>query len=225
MSKTDSKQKTESIIPFLLGESSYKGAWFGDSDPLEQSSGKWWWRTILRNELSATQLEGSELKDAIDIEKHLIHVKNTQSELREKVIENLKEDISKLELEVSNLKTVMVAASEEIQLHWEAHCDEKGYGPSNLMHRLEKGLTSRYSGYSAGAFDKLRQENEENHTDAWKDIYIRFTYGEGWLSFTERMSKQFIIRRTKFNEPAPPTEQKETEQNTVTTKNTKLNPE
>jgi len=58
--------------------------------------------------------------------------------------------------EIAKLKTVMVAAAEEIQAHWEAHCDAEGYGPANLMRRLEEGIPSQY-GYTAGAFEQLRE--------------------------------------------------------------------
>lgn len=62
---------------------------------------------------------------------------------------------------IQKLKSTMIAAAEEIQAHWQAHCDAGGYGPSNLMHRLEKGIGSFYSGYSAGQFTKLEQEMAE----------------------------------------------------------------
>ena len=58
--------------------------------------------------------------------------------------------------EIANLKTVMVAAAEEIQAHWDAHCDAEGYGPANLMRRLEEGIPSQY-GYTAGAFAALQE--------------------------------------------------------------------
>lgn len=54
-----------------------------------------------------------------------------------------------------NLRTVMIAAAEEIHAHWAAHCDAEGYGPVNLMHRLEEGIPSEY-GYTAGAFAALK---------------------------------------------------------------------
>lgn len=57
------------------------------------------------------------------------------------------------------LKTVMVAAAEEISLHWAAHCDAEGYGPANLMRRLEEGIPSQY-GYTPGAFEALKADNE-----------------------------------------------------------------
>lgn len=50
--------------------------------------------------------------------------------------------------EIEKLKTVMMAAAVEIQSHWDCHCDEDGYGPVNLMHRLEDGIASQY-GYDA----------------------------------------------------------------------------
>jgi len=57
------------------------------------------------------------------------------------------------------MQSVMIAAAEEIQRCWPAHCDKEGYGPANLMHRLEKGIPSQY-GYTAGAFAKLEAENK-----------------------------------------------------------------
>lgn len=60
--------------------------------------------------------------------------------------------------EIAKLKTVMVAAAEEIQAYWDAHCDADGYGPVNLMRRLEEGIPSQY-GYTAGAFEQLRADN------------------------------------------------------------------
>lgn len=62
--------------------------------------------------------------------------------------------------EVEKLKTVMIAAAEEIQSHWDAHCDEDGYGPSSLLRRLENGIPVEY-GYTAGNFEQLRQQLSE----------------------------------------------------------------
>lgn len=61
-----------------------------------------------------------------------------------------------LEAEAAKLRTVMVAAAEEIHDHWDAHCDAEGYGPANLMRRLEDGIPSEY-GYTAGAFRELKR--------------------------------------------------------------------
>ena len=60
---------------------------------------------------------------------------------------------------IERLRTVMVAAAEEIAAHWDAHCDADGYGPANLQRRLEEGIPSQY-GYTAGAFAELKAENE-----------------------------------------------------------------
>ena len=64
-----------------------------------------------------------------------------------------------LKADNANLRTVMVAAAEEIHAHWHAHCDSEGYGPANLMHRLEQGIPSEY-GYTAGRFAELVAERD-----------------------------------------------------------------
>ena len=69
-------------------------------------------------------------------------------------------EIYGLRAEARLLKTVMIAAAEEIAAHWDAHCDEEGYGPANLMHRLEKGIASEYA-YKAGDFARLQEENKD----------------------------------------------------------------
>lgn len=71
------------------------------------------------------------------------------------------EELKRVEEENNNLRSVMIAAAEEIQSQWQAHCDKDGYGPSNLMHRLEKGIAAYYSGYNAGQFTKLEEENRK----------------------------------------------------------------
>lgn len=75
------------------------------------------------------------------------------------------EHIQRLEAENANLRSVMVAAAEEISAHWEAHCDDEGYGPTNLMHRLEKGIPTEHA-YTAGDFARLKDENEALKKDA-----------------------------------------------------------
>jgi hypothetical protein len=69
----------------------------------------------------------------------------------------LRAELATLKEQNANLKTVMIAAAEEIQEHWQAHCDEEGYGPSNLMHRLEKGIPVQY-GYAPGDFERIQAE-------------------------------------------------------------------
>lgn len=69
-------------------------------------------------------------------------------------------ELARLRADNENLRSVMIAAAEEILEHWDAHCDADGYGPANLMHRLEAGIPSEY-GYKAGDFARLRAEVEE----------------------------------------------------------------
>ena len=59
--------------------------------------------------------------------------------------------------EIKNLKTVMMAAAVEISEHWDAHCDEEGYGPANLVRRLENGYPEQY-GYDAQTVVRLDKE-------------------------------------------------------------------
>jgi len=76
------------------------------------------------------------------------------------------ERIAELEADNARLKTVMVAAAEEIHEHWDAHCDAEGYGPANLMRRLEEGISSEY-GYTAGRFAELQADNARLRVDGW----------------------------------------------------------
>lgn len=84
--------------------------------------------------------------------------------------------IAELERDNANLKTVMVAAAEEIHAHWDAHCDAEGYGPQNLMRRLEEGIPSEY-GYTAGAFAAQQKRIAELEAQRVPQ----------WISVTERM--------------------------------------
>ncbi len=60
-------------------------------------------------------------------------------------------EIESARKERDELRSTMIAAAEEIQRCWDAHCDDEGYGPANLMRRLEDGIPAQY-GYTAGAF-------------------------------------------------------------------------
>lgn len=80
-------------------------------------------------------------------------------------------EIAMLKAEIETLYTTMMAAAVEIQEHWDAHCDAEGYGPANLMHRLESGIASRY-GYDAktvvameAEIARLQKELEEARKD------------------------------------------------------------
>ncbi len=65
--------------------------------------------------------------------------------------------IAELREEISDLHTTMMAAAVEIQDHWQAHCDEEGYGPANLMNRLERGIAAQY-GYTAQTVVQIEAE-------------------------------------------------------------------
>lgn len=133
-------------------------------------------RTIANQQLKEKDKELFELKEEAD--KQLTFLRNRLSEDREQLAEKDKEinqltrdtvywrveaeakfdEVQEKDKEIENLKSVMVAAAEEIKLHWMAHCDEEGYGPSNLLNRLEKGLASSYSGYKPGNIEKMEKE-------------------------------------------------------------------
>lgn len=82
----------------------------------------------------------------------------------EAIIEKQKAELedlkNRLEADIANIKTVMIAAAEEIDAHWAAHCDGEGWGPSSLLHLLQHGIPTEY-GYTAGAFKRLSEENEK----------------------------------------------------------------
>jgi hypothetical protein len=96
-----------------------------------------------------------------------------KSELRARESENktLREDNE-------NLVSVMIAAAEEIQQHWQAHCDEEGYGPANLMLRLEKGIPANYPGYKFGAFTKMQAEIDRLKSEKEKPVFTCRVCGE-----------------------------------------------
>jgi len=64
-----------------------------------------------------------------------------------------------LQSENEQLKTVMMAAAVEIAEHWKDHCDKDGYGPVNLLRRLQKGLTDGGYAYTADDWIRLRAQN------------------------------------------------------------------
>lgn len=86
----------------------------------------------------------------------------------------------RLRAENENLRTVMIAAAEEIHAHWDAHCDAEGYGPANLMHRLEKGIPAEYA-YKAGDFQRLRAEVEALRADAERYRWLRESSANQWV--------------------------------------------
>jgi len=86
--------------------------------------------------------------------------------------------------QIAALKTVMIAAAEEIASHWQAHCDAEGYGPQNLLRRLEEGIPSEY-GYTAGAFAALTAERDALRADA--ERYRWLCNGHGYFMEEEML--------------------------------------
>lgn len=69
--------------------------------------------------------------------------------------------LSAANAEIEKYKTIMMAAAVEIREHWEAHCDADGYGPSNLLMRLENGLHGGGYAYTAEDWIKCRERIAE----------------------------------------------------------------
>lgn len=82
---------------------------------------------------------------------------------REVVLEDdydaLAAECERLRAEMHDLHTTMMAAAVEIQEHWAAHCDAEGYGPANLMRRLEHGIASQY-GYDAETLVRIESQRD-----------------------------------------------------------------
>lgn len=72
-------------------------------------------------------------------------------------VDALQMEVTRLAQENLRLRTVMMAACEEIGEHWEAHCDADGYGPQSLMRHLKDG-----TGYYAGMVEKIRKVGDGN---------------------------------------------------------------
>jgi hypothetical protein len=102
------------------------------------------------------QPEALRLADAMDA----VNTNNADSLLVQMAARSAAAELRRLHEENARLRTVMVAAAEEIAAHWDAHCDGEGYGPANLMRRLEKGIASEYA-YTAGDFVRLNTINSE----------------------------------------------------------------
>ena len=71
-------------------------------------------------------------------------------------VEALQAEVTRLARENLRLRTVMMAAHEEITEHWVSHCDNEGYGPQNLVRHLHDG-----TGYYPGMLEKIRKGNHE----------------------------------------------------------------
>ena len=83
----------------------------------------------------------------------------------------------RFEKEKIQLHTTMFAAAVEIQAHWGAHCAAEGDGPVNLMHRLERGIASRYD-YDAETLQRVETERDQLRAEVERYHHLR--NGQGW---------------------------------------------
>jgi len=68
----------------------------------------------------------------------------------------LQAEVTRLSQENLRLRTVMLAAHDEIAEHWESYKDAKGFGPHNLMQNLKHG-----TGYYPGMVQKLTNGHDD----------------------------------------------------------------
>jgi hypothetical protein len=100
----------------------------------------------------------------------------------------------------AKLKTVMIAAAEEIKAHWDAHCDADGYGPLNLMRRLEEGIPSQY-GYTAGRFAELERERDALRQQLALAETVRASQVAGLVEGADKLREE-VKRLTKIIDDA-----------------------
>ena len=91
----------------------------------------------------------------------------------------------RFEKEKIQLHTTMFAAAVEIQAHWGAHCAAEGDGPVNLMHRLERGIASRYD-YDAETLQRVETERDQLRAE----VERLNPNAEGWEWLAARTHKE-----------------------------------
>lgn len=91
-----------------------------------------------------TQLTENDVKSLLESDKEIMRQFARWISEPGKVIA-LQCEVTRLAQENLRLRTVMLAAHDEIKEHWDSHCDSGG-GPVNLMNNLERG-TGFYPGY------------------------------------------------------------------------------
>lgn len=82
-------------------------------------------------------------------------------------------------------QSMLIAAAEEIGEHWSAHCDAEGYGPANLMRRIEDGLQTLYPGYTMGEFKRLNDRVAELEKEVRRIAEIRDGYEKDMNELTK----------------------------------------
>ena len=94
-----------------------------------------------------------------------------------KAEKQLEKKVELLEAKVMLLQSTCIAAAEEIKGHWNAHCDKDGYGPNNLLFRLENGVGGFYPGYMPGQFTQLENRIEELKESIVQHVSDAYTAG------------------------------------------------
>ena len=92
----------------------------------------------------------------------------------------LQQEITRLSQENLRLRTVMVAAHEEITEFWDAHCDKEGYGPQSLVRHLKEG-----TGYYPGYVDKVTFSSLDEKTTTTSESVTNGTGIPGLTDITE----------------------------------------
>ena len=101
-----------------------------------------------------TQLREEDVKALLESDKEIMrHFARWVAEPSK--VEALQHEVTRLAQENLRLRTVMMAAAEEIGEHWEAHCDDEGYGPQSLQRHLREG-----TGYYPGMIEMITVKND-----------------------------------------------------------------
>lgn len=107
-------------------------------------------------------------------------------------IASLQAKLQEQEAEIKNLHTVMMAAAVEITEHWDAHCDKEGYGPVNLLRRLEKGFPEQY-GYDAQTLVHLEQRAEQSEQRV-KELEVLLFEVTGYFTRNDDLPNNLLPR-------------------------------
>jgi regulator of replication initiation timing len=118
-------------------------------------------------------------------------------------IEQLVQERDALMAENTNLRTVMMAAAVEINEHWEAHCDSEGYGPCNLVRRLENGFPEQY-GYDAQTLVRMEKQCDEYQVAADKLAMENKTLRDALEQALPYMESESVINGYGYYRPGNP---------------------
>ena len=150
------------------GSSNLANVYFMNEDDLERFA------TLCRADLVAEINENDALRDRLSelLTGTANALKGNPGEDRLHDWSDLPKVAADLVAENENLCTVMMAAAVEISEHWDAHCDDEGYGPVNLLRRLENGYPEQY-GYDAQSYVRVEKERDALRADAERYRWIK----------------------------------------------------